>query len=71
MRFFERNAIKLVNSALAQFDRERMSKTVTHLIVASCTGFYAPGLDIDIVRTSTSTPRSSAPRSVSWAVTQA
>ena len=23
---------------------------VTHLIVTSCTGFYAPGLDIDIVR---------------------
>jgi alpha-pyrone synthase len=50
MRFFERNAIKLVNSALTQFDRERISKTVTHLVVASCTGFYAPGLDIDIVK---------------------
>lgn len=50
MRFFERHAITLANSALAQFDRERMSKTITHLVVASCTGFYAPGLDIDIVR---------------------
>lgn len=26
-------------------------KTVTHLIVVSCTGFYAPGLDIDLVKT--------------------
>src|SRR4029450_4423068 len=23
---------------------------VTHLIVTSCTGFYAPGLDIDVLR---------------------
>jgi predicted naringenin-chalcone synthase len=26
-------------------------KTITHLIVVSCTGMYAPGLDIDLVKT--------------------
>ncbi len=32
--------------------------TVTHLVITSCTGFYAPGLDIDLIR------RLNLPRSV-------
>ncbi len=49
MRFFEQNAIKLAGAALSQLDLDRIRKDVTHLIVACCTGFYAPGIDIDIV----------------------
>ena len=49
MRFFEQHAIKLAVAALAQLDLDRIRTRVTHLIVACCTGFYAPGLDIDIV----------------------
>lgn len=49
---FRKHALSLsVNSAnnclqgLSDFD----NKSVTHLIVVSCTGMYAPGLDIDLV----------------------
>jgi alpha-pyrone synthase len=49
MRFFEQHAIKLAVAALAQLDLDRIRTKVTHLIVACCTGFYAPGLDIDVV----------------------
>jgi alpha-pyrone synthase len=49
MHFFEQHAIKLAAAALAQLDLGRVRAKVTHLILACCTGFYAPGLDIDIV----------------------
>ena len=49
MRFFEQHAIKLADAALGQLDLGRIRTRVTHLIVACCTGFYAPGLDIDVV----------------------
>jgi predicted naringenin-chalcone synthase len=49
MRFFEQHAIKLATAALTQLDLDRIRNKVTHLIVACCTGFYAPGLDIDVV----------------------
>ena len=49
MQFFEQNAIKLAVAALAQLDLDRIRTKVTHLIVTCCTGFYAPGVDIDIV----------------------
>jgi predicted naringenin-chalcone synthase len=50
MKFFERFAPQLARCALnklALSERERHS--VTHVIVTCCTGFYAPGLDFDIV----------------------
>jgi alpha-pyrone synthase len=50
MRFFEKHAITLAGASLAQLDLDRVRKKVTHLIVGCCTGFYAPGLDIDIVK---------------------
>ena len=39
-------AINKCLSKIGDFDR----KSVTHLIVVSCTGMYAPGLDIDLVK---------------------
>lgn len=51
MKVYEREAPKLAATALADLRRQAGSlHGVTHLIVTSCTGFYAPGLDIDIVR---------------------
>ncbi|HYG02320.1 MAG TPA: type III polyketide synthase [Chryseosolibacter sp.] len=41
-------SIQAVNKALA--DRGLDAKEMTHLVVASCTGMYAPGLDIDLIR---------------------
>jgi len=50
MQLFERFAPQLARCAL---DRLRLSeaerRAVTHVIVTSCTGLYAPGLDFDIV----------------------
>ena len=42
-------SMKAINECLAkrpEFDR----KSLTHLVVVSCTGMYAPGLDIDIIK---------------------
>ena len=39
---------KAVTSALNQFENFKVD-SITHLIVVSCTGMYAPGLDIDLV----------------------
>lgn len=51
MKTYQREAPLLAAAALEQLRREAKSLFgVTHLIVTSCTGFYAPGLDIDIVR---------------------
>src|SRR5579863_3206588 len=50
MKFFERFAPQLAQSALDKLaltpeERQR----ITHVIVTSCTGLYAPGLDFEIV----------------------
>ncbi len=51
MQVYRVNAPRLAASALnALAAAEPDLKSATHLIVTSCTGFYAPGLDIDIVR---------------------
>src|SRR5829696_8708040 len=51
MQVYRREAPVLASSALKALRQESDNLTgVTHLIVTSCTGFYAPGLDIDIVR---------------------
>ncbi len=42
----------LALEAVRQLEHESgpLAERVTHLIVTSCTGFYAPGLDIDLMR---------------------
>jgi len=51
MKVYQREAPKLAGTALEELRRKAGSLDgVTHLIVTTCTGFYAPGLDIDIVR---------------------
>ena len=47
MRAFEEHAPDLAVQAVAGLDLR--SEPITHLIVTSCTGFYAPGLDLDLV----------------------
>lgn len=48
MRFYEEKAPALACEAIDRLDPDRES--ITHLVVASCTGFVAPGLDQLIVR---------------------
>jgi alpha-pyrone synthase len=54
MKIYKDNALPLALTAidnclasLTDFDKE----TITHLITVSCTGMYAPGVDIEIVQT--------------------
>ena len=49
MRFFEKHAPELAAAALDDAGFVDVKDEITHLIVVSCTGFYAPGLDLEIV----------------------
>jgi predicted naringenin-chalcone synthase len=50
MQAFERYAPRLAQCALNKLALDRDERReVTHVIVTSCTGLYAPGLDFDIV----------------------
>jgi alpha-pyrone synthase len=49
MRFYEDHALRLASRTLEGLDLRRHAGEVTHLIVVSCTGFYAPGLDLQII----------------------
>lgn len=46
MKFYENHAFILARKALDNLDLEG----ITHLIFTTCTGFYAPGIDLQIVR---------------------
>ncbi|HET6407749.1 MAG TPA: type III polyketide synthase [Chthoniobacteraceae bacterium] len=51
MKMYQREAPLLAARAVDHLRASAGSlETVTHLIVTSCTGFYAPGLDIDVLR---------------------
>lgn len=49
MRLYQEHALPLCRLALEPLFTDVAPTSITHLIVTSCTGFYAPGLDIDIV----------------------
>jgi predicted naringenin-chalcone synthase len=49
MQFYEEHAFDLAKLALDQLEFAKLDKDITHVIVTSCTGFYAPGLDLQIV----------------------
>jgi predicted naringenin-chalcone synthase len=50
MARFESEALALAMQAIAALDIEQDRGAITHLIVASCTGFTAPGLDFQIMQ---------------------
>jgi alpha-pyrone synthase len=53
MRLYRTHALPLSVAAINNLLESNSSvavKNVTHLIVVSCTGMYAPGLDIDIIK---------------------
>ena len=45
MRLYAEHAPVLAEQAVAALDLRDRAQDITHLIVASCTGFVAPGLD--------------------------
>jgi predicted naringenin-chalcone synthase len=52
MQVYREQSIKLAGCALEKAINEThlISKDITHLITVSCTGMYAPGLDIDLIQ---------------------
>lgn len=53
LELFRKESVKLSLDAIANCLNKAPSietQTITHLIVVSCTGMYAPGLDIDLVK---------------------
>jgi predicted naringenin-chalcone synthase len=50
MDLYRQEALRLARQAIAQLDIAAERQTITHLLVASCTGFTAPGLDFDIMQ---------------------
>ncbi len=50
MKIYKDNALNLAISAIEDCFRNENKIDVTHLITISCTGMYAPGLDIEIVQ---------------------
>jgi alpha-pyrone synthase len=49
MRAYEHSALDLALNAVENLDLQGREDEVTHLVVVSCTGFYAPGLDLQLV----------------------
>ena len=51
MEVFERFAPRLARCALDKLNLcEAERRSITHVIVTSCTGLYAPGLDFDVIK---------------------
>ena len=49
MRFFEAHAPKLAAAAVERLELNDDRDGITHLLITSCTGFSAPGLDLEII----------------------
>jgi alpha-pyrone synthase len=49
MELFETYAPELAIDTIAKLDLGATTKRISHVIVTSCTGMYAPGLDLEIV----------------------
>jgi alpha-pyrone synthase len=50
MRLYETHAPELAERAVAALDLGAEARRITHVIVTSCTGMYAPGIDFDLVQ---------------------
>jgi predicted naringenin-chalcone synthase len=49
MRFYEQHALGLAKCTLDQLNLAEHRDSITHLILTTCTGFYAPGIDLQII----------------------
>jgi predicted naringenin-chalcone synthase len=49
MKAYEAHAPGLATQAVAGLDLGAEAQRITHLVITSCTGFYAPGLDLDLI----------------------
>jgi len=49
MRLYERHAPALAVAAVQRLELGERARAITHVIVTSCTGMYAPGVDFDVI----------------------
>jgi alpha-pyrone synthase len=49
MRHYEIEAPVLARRAVAALNLGERKSEITHLVITSCTGFYAPGIDLDLI----------------------
>jgi len=49
MRVFETRAPELAATTIGRLGIQAQRDRITHLVVTSCTGFFAPGLDLEVV----------------------
>lgn len=52
MRLFEQHALPLAQKSLEKVFKKYRAADFTHLITVSCTGMFAPGLDIQLIKKS-------------------
>lgn len=52
MKLFEKHALPLAQKSLENVFRKYKREEFTHLITVSCTGMFAPGLDIQLIKNS-------------------
>ncbi len=50
MRLYEQHAPELAERTVAGLDLGAEARRITHVIVTSCTGMYAPGIDFDLIQ---------------------
>lgn len=50
MQVYRTYALTLVTQALEKLFVTHSPKDITHLLITSCTGFYSPGIDIEIIQ---------------------
>jgi alpha-pyrone synthase len=49
MALYKRFAPQLAHQAASQVVDDQTRKQITHIVVGSCTGFYSPGVDCDLI----------------------
>lgn len=50
MRLFQQHAPSLVTQAVDMLFLRHDIPRITHIIITSCTGFYAPGIDLELIK---------------------
>lgn len=49
MKLYRQHAFSLAQKALDGLHLDEIKDEITHLIVTTCTGFYAPGIDMEVI----------------------
>ena len=49
MQKYQEEALALASEALRKLFQQNETEEVTHILITSCTGFYSPGLDLEII----------------------